>query len=266
MKAHVVYDPGRDLPRILDIADANVNDAEIGPQIEIEPALTDVFDKGYRHYGWWNAIHAAAAFFVTRPKNNMGLTVTVERQHGPSRGDGFTVISDEEVELSSKGDPRLPIRLRRIEILRDEDAKTITVITNDLKRAAVEIAQAYKFRRQIELLFRWLKQHLKLHAFLGTTPNAVKLQIYAAMIADILLRLAAKAAKTKFNILRFSELAGVFLFQRRRLAAIDAPPPINPTRKRDQSHPNQKAFCYAYPGQPCLKRGGTGRRRQPHAT
>ena len=245
MKAHVVYDPDRDLPRILDITDANVNDAQIGRMIEIEPGLTYVFDKGYCHYGWWRAIHAAEAFFVTRPKTNMGLTVEAERQYGPSRGDGFTVISDEQVALSSKGDSKLPVSLRRIEILRDEDAKTITVITNDMQRSAVEVAQAYKFRWQIELLFRWLKQHLKLRTFLGTSPNAVKLQIYAAMIAYILLRLAAKTARTKFDILRFSELVAVFLFDRRRLAAIEAPPPLNPNKKRDQTNPNQLAFQYA---------------------
>ncbi|HXZ17764.1 MAG TPA: IS4 family transposase [Roseiarcus sp.] len=245
MKAHVVYDPGRDLPQILDITDANVNDAEIGREIEIEPGLTYVFDKGYCHYGWWRAVQAAGAFFVTRPKTNMGMTVTAERQYGPSRGDGFTVISDEEVALSSKGDSKLPIPLRRIEMVRDEDAKTIVVITNDMQRSAVEIAQAYKFRWLIELLFRWLKQHLKLRKFLGLSPNAVKLQIYAAMIAYILLRLAAKAAKPKLEILRFTELVGLFLFARRRLTAIDAPPPTHPSRKRDRANPNQMAFRYA---------------------
>lgn len=245
MKAHVIYDPGRDLPQILDITDANVNDAQIGRQIKIEPGLAYVFDKGYCHYGWWRAIHAAEAFFVTRPKTNMGLTVKIERQYGPSRGDGFTVVSDEEVEFSSKGDSQLPIPLRRIAILRDEDAKTIVVITNDMQRTAVEIAQAYKFRWQIELLFRWLKQHLKLSKFLGTSPNAVKLQIYAAMIAYILLRLAAKAVRTPLDILRFTELVAGFLFARRRLAAIDTPPPSNPSRKRDRSHPNQMVFHYA---------------------
>jgi len=175
----------------------------------------------------------------------MGLAVKAERQYGPSRGDGFTVIADEEVALSSKGDSKLPIPLRRIEILRDEDAKKIVVITNDMQRSAVEIAQAYKFRWLIELLFRWLKQHLKLRRFLGTSPNAVKLQIYAAMIAYVLVRLAAKAAKTKFDILRFTELVGEFLFAHRRLAAIDAPPPANPSRKRDRSNPAQMAFRYA---------------------
>ncbi len=224
--------------------DANVNDAQIGREIEVEPGLTYVFDKGYCHYGWWTAIAAAGAFFVTRPKSNMGLTVETERQYGPSRGQGFTVIADEEVVFSSKGDSKLPVRLRRIEVVRDEDKKTVVVISNDMKRSAVEIAQAYKFRWQIELLFRWLKQHLKIRKFLGTSPNAVKLQIYAAMIAYILLRLAAKAVRTKFDILRFTELVGLFLFARRRLAAIDEPPPINPSVKRDRTDPNQLALNY----------------------
>lgn len=245
MKAHVVYDPGRDLPRILDITDANVNDAQIGRTITIEPGLTYVFDKGYCHYGWWSALHKAKAFFVTRPKSNMRLTVKAERLKAPAPGAGFTVLSDEEVTFSSKGDSKLDMPLRRLAILREEDKKAIVVITNDMQRGPVEIAQAYKFRWQIELLFRWLKQHLKIRKFLGTSANAVKLQIYAAMIVYILLRLAARASRTRFDILRFSELVGVFLVDRRRLAAIDQPPPTHPSAKRSLANPNQLAFPYA---------------------
>ena len=121
----------------------------------------------------------------------------------------------------------------------------IVVITNDMTRSSVEIAQAYKFRWLIELLFRWLKQHLRIRKFLGTSPNAVKLQIYAAMIAYILVRLAARVARTKFDILRFTELVGHFLFSRRYLATINEPPPINPSARRDRTDPNQLAFSYA---------------------
>ena len=176
MKAHLVYDPGRDLPRLLDITHANVNDAQIGRTVEAEPGLTYVFDKGYCHYGWWSAVHAAKAFFVTRPKDNMRLRVVAERQSQPSPGDGFVVTSDQEVAFASKGDSKLTMPLRRIRVRRDRDAKTIDVITNDMKRSSVEVARAYKFRWQIELLFRWLKQHLKLRSFIGTneTPSNCK--------------------------------------------------------------------------------------------
>ena len=190
MKVHVVYDPHHDLPRVLDITDANVNDAQVGRTIEILPDATYLFDKGYVHYRWWLAIHQACSVFVTRPKENMGLRVLATRPLAQTRGDGFVVLADEDVALSSKGDSKLPIPLRRLRIQRD-NAKAISLLTNDTKRSAVEIGALYKARWQIELLFRWIKQHLKIRKFLGVNPNAIKLQIYAAMIAYALLRLAA---------------------------------------------------------------------------
>src|ERR1700740_2653240 len=116
MKVHVVYDPDADQPRLIAITDANVNDAEIGRTIIIVPGATYVFDKGYCHYGWWRAIAAAGSFFVTRPKSNMGLTLVEKRPLAATQGDGFTVLEDAEVRFSSKGDSKLPIRLRRITV------------------------------------------------------------------------------------------------------------------------------------------------------
>jgi len=163
--------PGRDLPRLIDITHANVNDAQIGRTVEAEPGLTYVFDKGYCHYGWWSAVHAAKAFFVTRPKHNMRLRVVAERQSEPSPGDGFVVTSDQAVVFASKGDSKLAMPLRRIRVRRHLDGKTINVITNDMTRSSLEVAKAYKLRWQIELLFRWLKQHLKLRTFMGTSET-----------------------------------------------------------------------------------------------
>ena len=100
-----------------------------------------------------------------------------------------TSLDDAEVSLASKGDSKLPIRLRRISVRR-ENGGMITLITNDLERSAVEIAALYKSRWQIELLFRWIKQHLNLRKFLGNNDNAIRLQILAAMIAFLLLRIA----------------------------------------------------------------------------
>jgi putative transposase len=243
MKVHVVYDPHHDLPRVLDITDANVNDAQVGRTIEILPDATYLFDKGYVHYRWWLAIHQACSVFVTRPKENMGLRVLATRPLAQTRGDGFVVLADEDVALSSKGDSKLPIPLRRLRIQRD-NAKAISLLTNDTKRSAVEIGALYKARWQIELLFRWIKQHLKIRKFLGVNPNAIKLQIYAAMIAYALLRLAAKTKKVAHTILRFTDLVRKCLFDRRNLAAIDKPPAVHPNRKQDRNSPNQMSFCY----------------------
>ena len=243
MKVHVVYDPHHDLPRVLDITDANVNDAQIGRTVAIIPDATYVFDKGYAHYRWWTAIHQARSVFVTRPKQNMGLRVLATRPLVQTRGDGFVVFADEDVVLSSRGNSKLPMPMRRIRIERD-NAKAITLLTNDTKRSAVEIGALYKGRWQIELLFRWMKQHLKIRKFLGANENAIKLQIYAAMIAYALLRLAAKTKKVAHSILRFTDLVRKFLFERRKLAAIEKPPPVHPNRKRDRNSPNQMSFRY----------------------
>jgi putative transposase len=245
MKMHVVYDPKADCPRILDITDANVNDAEVGRTITIEAGATYVFDKGYCHYGWWRAIHAQGSVFVTRPKANMGLARLAERKIEAKEGDGFTVCTDEEVSFASKGDSKLPMRLRRVTVKRHAAGDTITLLTNDLDRSAIAIAALYKGRWQIELLFRWIKQHLRIDKFLGNNDNAIRLQIIAAMIAFALVRIAARAHRVALPVLRFLDLVAQCLFDRRDIAAIDKPPPVNPSRKREKDVPNQYAFSYA---------------------
>jgi putative transposase len=244
MKVHVLYDPKSDCPRILDITDANINDAEIGRTIVIEAGATYVFDKGYCHYGWWRAIHAENSFFVTRPKSNMGLTLVEKRSLEVTEGDGFTILEDAEVRFSSKGDSKLPMKLRRITVKRHAGGDTIKLLTNDMDRSAVEIAALYKGRWQIELLFRWIKQHLRIRKFLGNNDNAIRLQLIAAMIAYALVRIAAKANRVAIPILRFLDLVAQCIFDRRDIAAIDKPPPVNPSKKRNRTSPDQYGLCY----------------------
>lgn len=243
MKMHVVYDPKADVPRCVELTPANVNDVEIGRQVAIEAAATYVFDKGYYHFGWWKKINDAKAFFVTRTKVNTRFRVAKRRYVRKRIGDGFRVIDDAEVVLASKGDSRLPIPLRRIKVKRDKGGM-ITLLTNDLERTAVEIAALYKGRWQIELLFRWIKQHLDIRKFLGTNDNAIRLQILAAMIAYLLLRIAARVNCIKMLPLRFAELVCQFLFTRRPIAEIDKPPPVNPSKRKPTGSPDQWEFCY----------------------
>lgn len=244
MKMHVLYDPDSDCPRILDITDANVNDAQVGRTVTIKRGTTYVFDKGYCHYGWWTAIANAEAFFITRPKSNMGLKLVCERPIAMPHGDGFTVVEDAEVRFASKGDSKLPIPLRRL-IVKREDGGTITLLTNDLSRTAVEIATLYKSRWLIELLFRWIKQHLKIRKFLGNNDNAIRLQLLAAMIAYVLLRIAARLHRVTLPILRFTDLVSRCLFERRHIAAIERPPPVNPSKRKPTCSPDQMCLPYA---------------------
>lgn len=174
----------------------------------------------------------------------MRLDVVGERPVAPAQGDDFTVLHDSEVRFASKGDSTLPMRLRRLVVQRT-DGKTITLLTNDLERAAVDIAALYKARWQIELLFRWIKQHLHIRRFLGNNDNAIRLQLFAAMIAYALLRIAARSHCIKISILRFTDLVALCLFERRHIGAIDKPPPVNPSRPQCQNSQNQLSLSYA---------------------
>ena len=243
LKLHVVYDSGADHPRRVVITPANVNDVEVGRQVPLEAGATYVFDKAYCHYGWWAQVHAAGAVFVTRKKTNARYRCVRWRPLALRRGDGFTVSDDAEVRLTSKGNSTLPIPMRRIRIKRDTGG-TLTLLTNDLARSAVEIAALYKARWQIELLFRWLKQHLKLRKFLGRSENAIRLQLLAAMIAYLLLRIAARQSRLAIPAIRFAELVSEALFSRKLIARIDKPPEVNPSKPQPRRQPAQLEFCY----------------------
>lgn len=244
MKMHVVHDPVADCPRCVEVTPATVNDVEIGRQVEIESGATYVFDRGYYHFGWWKKINDANAFFVTRTKHNTRLRVTERRYVRKLIGDGFRIVDDSEVALASKGDSRLSMPLRRVRLRRDDGA-LVTLLTNDLERTAVEIATLYKGRWQIELLFRWIKQHLDIRKFLGNNPNAIKLQIIAALIAYLLLRIAARLNGLTIPALRLAELVGQFLFARKPIARIGEPPPRYTIKPKPHFSPDQFEFCYA---------------------
>jgi len=250
LKMHLVYDPAADRPSQVEVTTATVNDVAIGRTVPLEPGATYVFDKGYCHYGWWTEIAAAGAGFVTRPKSNVRWHVLATRAVPDPAGDGFRVLEDCEVALASRGDSKLPLRLRRLRVEREDTRRgggtVITLLTNDLRRSAVEIGALYKTRWQIELLFRWIKQHLKIKRFLGRNENAIRLQILAARIAFALLRIAARRHGLRaLPALRLAELAGAGLFTRKPLARIDKPPEIHPHRRQPSGSPNQYAFSYA---------------------
>jgi len=243
LKLHLIYDPAGDNLSHFEITDANVNDVTIGEQFPLQPGLTYVFDKAYCKYPWWTAIHQAGAIFVTRQKTTSKFRARWVRKPRHRRGDGFTIIDDAEVKFVSKGDSRLAIPLRRIRVRRHEGAR-ITLLTNDMERPAVEIAGLYKARWQIELLFRWIKQHLNIKSFLGRNPNAIRLQIVAAMIAYLLLRLAARANLVKIPIIRLAGLIAARLFMRTAFAQIDKPPDVHPAKAKPKYSADQMELCY----------------------
>lgn len=244
LKMHVVYDPEAGHPHRIAITPATVNDVEFGREQPIEAGATYVFDKAYCDYTWWTRLHQAGAVFVTRPKRNVRYAIVKERPVRQSRGNGFEVLADADVHLGSQGRNKLACPLRRVQVQR-EDGGCLDIITNDRERQAVDIAALYKARWEIELLFRWIKQHLKLARFIGRSENAIKLQILAAMIAYLLLRIAAKTSRSTLSALRFRELAGQCLFIRKSIRDLDKPPTRDIAKPKTHHQSDQWEFAYA---------------------
>ena len=231
-KLHVVYDPDADRPIYAAITPARVNDITAAQTMPIEPGATYVFDLGYYDYAWWAKLDRAQCRIVTRLKANTPLHVIEEL---PAPADG-PILSDRIGHLparqgSGRNNPfQDPVREVRVRL---DSGKVIRILSNDLDAPAAEIADLYKRRWAIELFFRWVKQTLKIRRFLGTSENAVRIQIAVALIAFLLLRLAQTAQRAVTSPLAFARLVRINLMHRRRLDRLletEPPHPFNPAQ------------------------------------
>ena len=216
LKLHVMFDPAGQIPLAQGLTMPNVNDIQYARSLAIEPGSIYVFDKAYCDYSWWWRIHCGGARLVSRFKRNARLQVLGERRIGRSaRG---LILKDQRVRLSNRnpGASRTnPYRgtLRRIEVARAGQAPLV-LVTNDLKSSALNIAEHYRQRWQIELFFKWLKQHLRIKSFLGRSHNAVRIQILTALIAYLLVHLDAQAKKITTSLWLYLCELRASLFQR----------------------------------------------------
>jgi IS4 transposase len=198
----------------------------------IEAGATYVFDLGYYDYGWWAELDQAGCRIVTRLKSNTPFTVVEDRPVSP----GSSVLSDRTGYLpkrlaASRQNPMAGL-VREIRVM-IETGKVLRIFTNDLEASAQEIADLYKRRWAIELFFRWVKQTLKIGHFLGTSENAVRIQITVALIAFLLLRLAHDANKIVKSPLAFARLIRTNLMHRRAIGELlQATPPPEPQQSR----------------------------------
>lgn len=228
-KLHVIYDPDADRPLYFAVSPANVNDITAAKAMPVEAGATYVFDLGYYDYGWWARLDAAGCRIITRLKSNTPLNV-VKDSRIPKRAN---ILGDRTGYLparlaKSRTNPmQEPVREIRVRI---ETGKILRLLTNDLDAPAQQIADLYKQRWQIELFFRWVKQTLKLKHFLGTSENAVRIQIAVALIAFLLLRFVQAANKIFSSPLHFARLVRANLMHKRRIDRLLEPeqlPPLN---------------------------------------
>ena len=224
-KAHVVYDPQASCPVYFAVTPATINDITAAKAMPVEAAATYVYDLGYYDYGFWAALDAAGCRFVTRLKKNTPLAVLRENDVSQDGGILRDRIGLLPQRLASSRRNPLPKPVREICVLSDS-GRELRIVTNDLEAPAAEIAELYRQRWQIELFFRWIKQTLRIEHFLGTSENAVRIQIAVALIAFLLLRLAYAAQKAVLRPIDFVRLVRANLMQRRRIDRLLEPPPI----------------------------------------
>src|SRR5712675_499535 len=235
-KAHIIYDPDADQPLYLMVTPSNVNDITAAKEMPIEAGATYVFDLGYYDYGWWATLDQASCRIVTRLKTNTPFAIVEDRSVPP----GSSICSDRTGYLpkrlaASRKNP-MPGLVREIQV-EIETGKVLRIFTNDLAASAQEIADLYKRRWAIELFFRWVKQTLKISHFVGTSENAVRIQITVALIAFLLLRLTHEAYKNRRQSpLAFARLIQATLMERRSIAELLQPPP------RPKREPRQIIF------------------------
>lgn len=232
-KVHVIYDADADCPIYASVSTAKLNDITAAQQMPIEPGATYVFDLGYYDYGWWARLEAAACRIVTRFKSNTPLEVIEELPVAK----GGTVLSDRIGFLpprqASRRDNPMQTAVREVCVSTDT-GKLLRILSNDLDAPAEEIAELYRRRWAIELFFRWVKQTLKITRFIGTSENAVRIQIAVALIAFLLLRLAQATQQAVKSPLMFARLVCANLMHRRPIDDLLAPPPV-PQNQRQMS-------------------------------
>jgi hypothetical protein len=184
VKLHLVLDNQGFLPQYAVLSEGKKADITVARKMEFQRGTMLVFDRGYEDHTWWRRLTAGGVWFVSRLKDSTGYTIVDER---PVRA-GSNIVRDEMIVLDSEKDPDNLTMLRRIEVWLEEKQATIVFVTNNLKLAASTIAAIYRDRWQIELFFKAIKQSLRIKTFIGTSENAVRIQIWTALIAMLLLR------------------------------------------------------------------------------
>ena len=233
VKLHVVYEAHQAHPVCFAVTPQRINDITAAQQMPIQSGATYVFDKGYYHFAFWAKLDAQGCRFVTRLRNNSPVTVKEERPVAEGTG----ILADRVVHLSqrlsgSRSNPLdKPVRMIEVAI---SSGREITLVSNDLESSAEDIAALYKARWQIELFFKWIKQNLKLGHFMGTSRNAVTIQIMAALIAFLLMKIAQQCANATLGLQAVARLVQPLALVRRPIADLFFPSPPSPKKQSTQ--------------------------------
>ncbi len=224
IKLHTLLDLRGSIPSFIHITDGKTHEVNVLDDLVIEPGAFYLLDRGYLDFERLFAIHQAQAFFVTRAKSN---TKFKRRYSHPVDRTTTRVVCDQTgvltVFYSNKGYPAV---LRRV-VIKDKAGKRITFLTNNFALKPELIADLYRQRWQVELFFKWIKQHLRIKAFLGTSENAVKTQIWIAVCTYVLIAIIKKRLHLPHSLYEILQILSLTMFETTPINQLLTPPPTD---------------------------------------
>jgi hypothetical protein len=210
VKLHTLLDLRGSIPSVVIVTSGKVHDVNVLDQLPVEPGAIYILDRGYMDFGRLHSIHQAGAFFVTRAKNAFRF------QRLYSQPVSSSAVRCDQIIVPFHHYPRkdYPSKLRRIRYVDADTGKRLVFLTNNFSLPAQTIADLYRCRWQVELFFKWIKQHLRIKAFYGTTENAVKTQIWIAISVYVLVAIVKKTLNLDQSLYTILQILSVTLFEK----------------------------------------------------
>ena len=236
IKVHTLYDVETQVPAFFHITEAAVHDSKVMSVIPYETGSYYVFDRGYNDFKQLYRIEEIGSYFVIRAKKNLQYRVLKWKRRMPEN-----VLSDAEIELTGYYPSKYyPKRLRLVRYHDPEQNRDFMFLTNAMSLNSLQIANLYKNRWQVELFFKWLKQHLKIKKFWGASENAVRIQIYCAICAYCLVAIAQHDLKLEISTYETLQILGISLTDTTPLQELLSK--TNLQNVKDQDPPNGQLF------------------------
>jgi hypothetical protein len=215
IKLHTLLDLRGAIPSFIHISDGKLHDVNVLDILPIEAGAFYVMDRGYVDFGRLYAMHQSGAFFVTRAKSN----IKARRVYSAPVDKATGLICDQRIKLCGAKSLRdYPEHLRRVRFKDPTTGKTLVFLTNNTALPAIVIAQLYKSRWQVELFFKWIKQHLRIKKFLGNSENAVKTQIWCAIATYVLIAIVKKELQLKTSLYTCLQILSVSVFEKTQIS------------------------------------------------
>ena len=215
IKLHTLLDLRGSIPSFILISDGKMADVKVLDILPLEAGAFYIMDRGYLDFARLHAMHQAGAFFVTRAKSSMNARRVYSSPVDKSTG----VMCDQAVALNGHYSAReYPEHLRRVRFKDLATGKTLIFLTNNTALPAQVIAQLYKSRWQVELFFKWIKQHLRIKRFLGQSENAVKSQVWCAIATYVLIAIAKKELRLRSSLYTCLQILSVSVFEKTQIS------------------------------------------------